>query len=69
MASQATTESTARPVDRSIEDTDTRLPGLLFVILGVAFITGTMLLASIAPSYDFNGAAISDLSGARQARQ
>jgi MFS family permease len=66
MASQATTGSTARPVDDSVEDPDTRLPGLLFVILGVAFITGTMLLASIAPAYDFNGAAISDLGGIAQ---
>jgi hypothetical membrane protein len=40
---------------------DLRLAGALFVALGIAFITGTMLAASIAPGYDFNGAAISDL--------
>lgn len=35
--------------------------GLMFVILGAAFLTVTMLAASIAPGYDFNGGAISDL--------
>jgi hypothetical membrane protein len=62
VASQSTTGSvTARPVDHSLDDANTRLPGLMFLVLGVSFITGTMLLASIAPAYDFNGAAISDL--------
>jgi hypothetical membrane protein len=35
--------------------------GLLFLILGAAFLTVTMLAASIAPDYDFGGGAISDL--------
>ena len=35
--------------------------GVMFVILGAAFLTVTMLAASIAPEYDFNGGAISDL--------
>jgi hypothetical membrane protein len=35
--------------------------GLMFVILGAAFLTVTMLAASIAPGYDFSGGAISDL--------
>jgi hypothetical membrane protein len=38
-----------------------RLSGLLFFILGAGFLTLTMLAASIAPAYDFHGAAISDL--------
>jgi len=37
------------------------IAGLLFVILGAAFLTVTMLAASIAPDYDFSGGAISDL--------
>jgi hypothetical membrane protein len=40
---------------------DVRVPGLLFFAVGAAFITVTMLAASIAPGYDFHGAAISDL--------
>lgn len=38
-----------------------RLAGGAFLALGTAFITVTMLAASIAPRYDFNAAAISDL--------
>jgi hypothetical membrane protein len=38
-----------------------RLPGLLFFVLGAAFLIVTMIAASIAPDYDFKGAAISDL--------
>jgi hypothetical membrane protein len=41
--------------------TDLRPSGVLFFLLGVAFITVTMLAASIAPAYDFKGGAISDL--------
>ena len=37
------------------------LPGLLLVLVGSSFLTVTMLAASIAPAYDFHGAAISDL--------
>jgi hypothetical membrane protein len=35
--------------------------GVLFIALGVAFVTGIMILASIAPDYDYGAAAISDL--------
>jgi hypothetical membrane protein len=38
-----------------------RLGGGMFLGMGTAFITVTMLAASIAPRYDFNAAAISDL--------
>ena len=38
-----------------------QLAGGAFLALGTAFITVTMLAASIAPRYDFNGGAISDL--------
>jgi hypothetical membrane protein len=40
---------------------DLTVAGLLFIILGAAFLTVTMLAASIAPAYDFSGGAISDL--------
>lgn len=40
---------------------DLTLAGLLFIVLGAAFLTVTMLAASIAPAYDFGGGAISDL--------
>jgi hypothetical membrane protein len=39
----------------------THAAGVLFIALGVAFVTGIMVLASIAPDYDYSGAAISDL--------
>ncbi|HJP88735.1 MAG TPA: DUF998 domain-containing protein [Candidatus Limnocylindrales bacterium] len=35
--------------------------GLLLLVLGAAFLTVTMMAASIAPRYDFHGGAISDL--------
>lgn len=35
--------------------------GALLVMLGAAFLTVTMLAASMVPGYDFNGGAISDL--------
>jgi hypothetical membrane protein len=35
--------------------------GMLFMVLGAAFLTVIMLAASIAPAYDFSGGAISDL--------
>src|SRR5688572_701454 len=41
--------------------TDLRPSGVAFFLVGVAFITVTMLAASIAPAYDFTGGAISDL--------
>lgn len=39
----------------------TSAAGLLLVLLGASFLAATMLAASIAPGYDFNAAAISDL--------
>lgn len=42
-------------------ESDLRLPGVFFVILGAAFLIVTMLAASMAPAYDFSGGAISDL--------
>ena len=50
--------STTRLLERPM---DLRLAGGMFLALGAAFITVTMLAASIAPGYDFNAAAISDL--------
>ena len=50
----------ARP--RSIQAiNDARLPGVLFLMVGSAFLIVTMLAASIAPGYDMHGGAISDL--------
>jgi hypothetical membrane protein len=40
---------------------DLTVAGLMFIVLGAAFLTVTMLAASIAPAYDFSGGAISDL--------
>ena len=40
---------------------DLTVAGLLFIVLAAAFLTVTMLAASIAPAYDFGGGAISDL--------
>ena len=40
---------------------DLRLPGICLFLIGAGFILVTMLAASIAPSYDFHLAAISDL--------
>jgi len=40
---------------------DTRLPGVLFLTIGAAFLIVTMLAASMAPGYDFHGGKISDL--------
>ena len=39
----------------------TRAAGVLFIVVGVAFVTGIMILASIAPDYNYSAAAISDL--------
>ena len=50
--------TSARVIDRP---GDLRLAGAMFLTLGTAFVTVTMLAASIAPGYDFNAAAISDL--------
>jgi hypothetical membrane protein len=49
-------------VGRGTEAVDARAAaGLLLIALGASFLTVTMLAASIAPAYDFNAAAISDL--------
>jgi len=53
MASRTLTAETVR--ERSL------LAGVLLFILGSSFLTLTMLAASVAPAYDFNRAAISDL--------
>ena len=44
-----------------VQGDDRRLAGLLFFILAAQFMTVIMLAASIAPRYDYGGAAISDL--------
>jgi hypothetical membrane protein len=49
---------TAHRVDARV---DLRVPGAVLFTVGAAFLLVTMLAASIAPGYDFNGAAISDL--------
>jgi len=43
------------------DDPATRLPGVVLFLAGSTFLTGIMVAASIAPSYDYHGAAISDL--------
>jgi hypothetical membrane protein len=40
---------------------DLRLPGVLLFVMSALFMTVIMLAASIAPAYDYNAAAISDL--------
>ncbi len=44
-----------------VPDGDRRRAGLLFFVLAAQFMLVIMLAASIAPGYDFSGAAISDL--------
>ena len=51
----------ARPRHDTAALGDLRVPGVLLFVVGVAFITVTMLLASIVPAYDYRGAAVSDL--------
>jgi hypothetical membrane protein len=56
--------STARPVPGAVDRLgghDLRLSGLAMFLAGAAFLTVTMLAASIAPGYDFHGGKISDL--------
>lgn len=50
-----------RTIGRDRADSDLRVPGVLFFVLAGAFLSVTMLAASIAPGYDFHAAAISDL--------
>jgi hypothetical membrane protein len=52
--------------DRSVtfygfSDDSQRLAGVLFALLAAQFMTVIMLASAMAPGYDFNGAAISDL--------
>lgn len=54
-----TTLSIAR--SRATSTVDHRLPGVLLFALAVQFMIAIMLAASMAPGYDFNEAAISDL--------
>ena len=49
------------PVSQLASADDLTAAGLMFIVLGAAFLTVTMLAASIAPAYDFGGGAISDL--------
>jgi hypothetical membrane protein len=46
---------------RRVETDKTRIAGLLFFVLAGQFLTVVMLAASIAPGYDNNAGAISDL--------
>jgi hypothetical membrane protein len=48
------------------ESATVRLAGGIFLALGAGFITVTMLAASIAPGYDYNAAAISELGAIRE---
>src|SRR3954453_1971015 len=50
----------------SIAVNDQRLAGVLLFTLAAQFMTVIMLAASIAPDYDFSGAAISDLGVIRE---
>ena len=62
MADQMIVQATPVRI-RGVDETkaDLRLSGILFFLLATAFLSVTMLAASIAPDYDFHGAAISDL--------
>jgi len=51
----------ARLAGRASMADEVRTAGVLTFISGTTFLIGTMLAASIAPAYDFHGAAISDL--------
>ena len=62
MATQASVGPVrTRPHEATAALGDLRVPGVLLFLLGFAFIAVTMLLASIVPAYDYQGAAISDL--------
>ena len=61
-----TTQHSTMPVRRAAAHgvdarVDLRVPGAVLFTVGAAFLLVTMLAASMAPGYDFNGAAISDL--------
>jgi hypothetical membrane protein len=45
---------------------DLRLPGLFLFVLAAGFMTMIMLAASLAPAYDYQGGAISDLGRIRE---
>ena len=62
MAAQVTTTaSRVRSTTETVATRDRRLPGIMLFAVSSAFLLVTMLAASIAPGYDFHGAAISDL--------
>src|SRR3954468_22907531 len=61
MTTLAIGTSTRGVHDRSSREARVRPAGIAFLATAAAFLTGTMLAASIAPGYDFHGAAISDL--------
>ena len=62
MATQVTVGPTAiRAQTDAARDRADRSAGLVLLSLSATFLAGTMLLASIAPAYDFHSAAISDL--------
>jgi hypothetical membrane protein len=50
-----------RLADRARTADELRAAGVTAFLTGATFLIGTMLAASIAPDYDFHGAAISDL--------
>ena len=61
MAVHAQKATRARVASEFEEGAATAIGGVLLLMLGASFLTVTMLAASIAPAYDFNAAAISDL--------
>ena len=62
MAAQVTTGAgVGRMTTERVAAGDRRLPGVLLSAISSAFLLVTMLAASVAPGYDFHGAAISDL--------
>lgn len=61
MTARASSRERTVPVDVPVIDRHLEVAGAAFVVLSAAFLTVTMLAASIAPGYDFNGGNISDL--------
>jgi hypothetical membrane protein len=58
---QSSISNQTRTGDHVDERVDLSIPGVLLFFVGASFLIVTMLAASIAPSYDFGGGAISDL--------
>lgn len=61
MATQTMETRTSPAEGRRVGIHGIRAAGAAFVVVGAGFLTGIMLLASIAPTYDYAGGAISDL--------